>query len=130
MGLHVGSSRNRSVISSQVTSGSVCLQVVVVVSDGRSIDDPAPAARELRKAGVKVLAMGIGNYVNMHELELIAARKELAFRNDFHQNDTIDGFVRQFREIAIGEFCDFARGTCHRFLPFFLFFLIFSLQIW
>ena len=80
-------------------------QVAVVVSDGRSIDDPKPAADKLRTAGVTVMTLGIGDYVFMPELEKISGKPELSFKND-----SIAEFFTAFKKIAIGEYCDYAKG--------------------
>uniref|UniRef100_A0A914W5K0 Uncharacterized protein n=1 Tax=Plectus sambesii TaxID=2011161 RepID=A0A914W5K0_9BILA len=80
-------------------------QVAVVVSDGHSHDDPVPAANLLRQNGVKVMALGIGNHINMGELIQITGDEVLAFRND-----SLENFIHEFRKLAIGEHCEYAKG--------------------
>lgn len=77
----------------------------MVVTDGHSQDDPVPAAEELRKTGIIVLAVGIGEYVNMDELVDITKDVTKTFRND-----SLDKFEETFRKIAVGEECQFAKG--------------------
>lgn len=60
-------------------------QIAVVITDGDSTDDVVVPARELRKHGVLVFAVGIGN-VNRKELEAIANRPSRRFKF------TIDSF--------------------------------------
>ncbi|KAK0418432.1 hypothetical protein QR680_013552 [Steinernema hermaphroditum] len=85
-------------------------QVAVVVTDGHSHDDPVPAALRLRQAGVQVLALGIGAHINVGELVQVTGDEQLAFQNLTTQ-DSLNLFTDQFRRIAIGEHCDFAKGT-------------------
>lgn len=79
---------------------------MVVVTDGHSQDDPVPNANALRAAGITVLAVGIGEYVNMPELLEIAVEPSHTFKND-----SLDKFEETFRKIAVGEVCTFAKGT-------------------
>lgn len=88
------------------------MQVVVVVTDGHSQDDPVPAAEDLRKNGVIVLAVGIGEYVNMDELLEITKDPAKTFRND-----SLEKFEDTFRKIAVGEVCEFAKGEYRIFNP-------------
>lgn len=60
-------------------------QIAVVITDGDSTDDVVVPARELRKHGVIVFAIGVGN-ANQKELESIANRPSKRFRF------TIDSF--------------------------------------
>lgn len=60
-------------------------QIAVVLTDGDSTDDVAAPAQELRKHGVIVFAIGVGN-ANQKELESIANRPSKRFRF------TIDSF--------------------------------------
>ncbi|VDD86442.1 unnamed protein product [Enterobius vermicularis] len=85
-------------------------QVAVVVTDGHSHDDPVPAAQRLRQAGVQILTLGIGAHINMGELFDITGDESLAFQNLTSQN-SLDQFVNQFKKIAVGELCKFARGA-------------------
>uniref|UniRef100_A0A1I8ASB3 VWFA domain-containing protein n=1 Tax=Steinernema glaseri TaxID=37863 RepID=A0A1I8ASB3_9BILA len=85
-------------------------QVAVVVTDGHSHDDPVPSALRLRQAGVQVLALGIGAHINVGELVQVTGDEQLAFQNLTTQ-DSLNQFTDQFRRIAIGEHCDFAKGT-------------------
>ncbi|TKR58002.1 hypothetical protein L596_030631 [Steinernema carpocapsae] len=85
-------------------------QVAVVVTDGHSHDDPVPAALRLRAAGVQVLALGIGAHINVGELIQVTGDEQLAFQNLTTQ-ESLNHFTDQFRRIAIGEHCDFAKGT-------------------
>ena len=54
-------------------------QIAVVITDGHSTDQVAGPARELRKRGVIVFAIGVGN-ANQKELESIANRPSKRFR--------------------------------------------------
>jgi hypothetical protein len=80
-------------------------QVAVLVSDGRSIDDPKQAADKLRANGVTVMTLGIGDNVFVPELEKIAGSADLSYLNE-----SIDEFFTAFKKIAIGEQCDYAKG--------------------
>lgn len=81
-------------------------QVLVVVSDGRSQDNPATAAEALRHAGITILAVGIGEYVNYDELIVIAGQSKFAF-NDV----SIDRFRFTFDQITLGQHCVYATGN-------------------
>lgn len=52
------------------------------------------------------MALGIGNHINMDELVQITGDEVLAFRND-----SLDNFIHEFRKLAVGEHCDYAKGT-------------------
>lgn len=59
--------------------------------------------------GVQILTLGIGAHINMGELFDITGDESLAFQNLTSQN-SLDQFVNQFKKIAVGELCKFARG--------------------
>lgn len=80
-------------------------RVVVLVSDGHSQDDVIVPAKQLREAGVTLLALGIGEYVNWDGLMEITEDATKTF-----VNDSVTQFVETFRKLAIGDVCNFAKG--------------------
>ncbi|KAK6021599.1 hypothetical protein OSTOST_12726, partial [Ostertagia ostertagi] len=84
--------------------------VAVVVTDGHSQDNPAPAADALRAAGVTILTLGIGDHINRDEIVRISGKDELAFQN-LHKNVSLEHFVAGFRNLSQGEHCEYARGV-------------------
>ncbi|CAJ0578846.1 unnamed protein product, partial [Mesorhabditis spiculigera] len=84
-------------------------QVAIVVSDGHSHDNPVPASRKLRKNGILLMTLGIGQHVNEQELVEMTGDKDLAFQ-DVLSTESLSQFTNQFRRITKGEKCDFARG--------------------
>lgn len=79
------------------------------MSDGHSHDDPVKPALKLRNAGVEVMALGIGNHINMEELELMTGEKDLAFEN-ITIDKNVEKFINKFRKNAVGEECEYLRG--------------------
>uniref|UniRef100_A0A7E4VPT5 VWFA domain-containing protein n=1 Tax=Panagrellus redivivus TaxID=6233 RepID=A0A7E4VPT5_PANRE len=84
-------------------------QVAIVVSDGHSHDDPIPKAKKLKSAGVTILALGIGPHINMNELIQMTDREDYAFSN-LTNKENLNKFTTEFKKLAIGEECRFARG--------------------
>jgi uncharacterized protein YegL len=84
-------------------------QIAVVVTDGHSRDDPAQAAGRLRQAGVRIIALGIGQHINMNELVDISNDANYAFEN-LTSSETMENFVRAFRETTITDECEYLRG--------------------
>ncbi|KAK6052781.1 hypothetical protein COOONC_09713 [Cooperia oncophora] len=84
-------------------------QVAVVVTDGHSQDNPAPAADALRSAGVTIITLGIGDHINRDEIVRISGKDELAFQN-LHKNVSLEHFVAGFKNLSEGEHCEYARG--------------------
>ncbi|KAI6201875.1 Cuticlin-1 [Aphelenchoides besseyi] len=85
-------------------------QIAVVVSDGHSHDDPFPAANRLRQAGVRIIALGIGQHINMNELTQITGDARYAFEN-LTLASTVEKFTDAFRRITVGEQCEYLRGA-------------------
>lgn len=85
-------------------------QIAVVVSDGHSRDDPAPSAARLRQIGVKVIALGIGQHINMKELVDITNDASFAFEN-LTSPFTMEQFAYKFRETTITDECEYLRGA-------------------
>lgn len=54
------------------------------------------------------MALGIGNHINMDELVQITGDEVLAFRND-----SLDNFIHEFRKLAVGEHCEYAKGRAY-----------------
>ncbi len=54
--------------------------VVVVLTDGRSDDDPKGPADMLRARGVKTLAVGITDRIDKRQLESIAGKTDTVFQ--------------------------------------------------
>ncbi|KAI6176820.1 Cuticlin-1 [Aphelenchoides bicaudatus] len=84
-------------------------QIVVVVSDGHSRDDPAPAASRLRQAGVRVIALGIGQHINMKELVDMTNDSQYAFEN-LTQQSTMERFAEVLKQATITDECEYLRG--------------------
>uniref|UniRef100_A0AC34FFN3 Uncharacterized protein n=1 Tax=Panagrolaimus sp. ES5 TaxID=591445 RepID=A0AC34FFN3_9BILA len=85
-------------------------QVAIVVTDGHSHDDPIAKAKKLRSSGVTIIALGIGPHINMNELNQITDNPEYAFSN-LTSKESLNRFTTEFKKLAIGEECKFARGT-------------------
>ncbi|KAI6220086.1 hypothetical protein M3Y99_01620200 [Aphelenchoides fujianensis] len=85
-------------------------QIAVLVGDGHSHDDPFSAADWLREAGVRIIALGIGQHLNMNELTQITGDPRYAFEN-LTLASTVEKFTDAFRKITIGEQCEYLRGA-------------------
>lgn len=75
-------------------------QIAVVITDGDSTDDVVEPAKKLRKHGVIVFAIGVGN-ANQRELDAIANRPSNRFRF------TIDSFqaLQRLRDQLLQTMC-------------------------
>lgn len=62
-------------------------KVVVVITDGRSIDDVHSVSKRLRSRGVTIYSVGVGRYFNAKELDSMATDpdKTHVFTSDFKQ---------------------------------------------
>uniref|UniRef100_A0A915L1E3 VWFA domain-containing protein n=1 Tax=Romanomermis culicivorax TaxID=13658 RepID=A0A915L1E3_ROMCU len=73
----------RAIYTPEISQGNLFpllgASVVIVVTDGHSQDDPVSSAEALRNAGVIILVVGIGEYVNMAELLEVALDREHTF---------------------------------------------------
>ena len=98
------------ILSSIVYFCSWKFQIVIIVSDGHSRDDPVAAANRLRQSGVRVLALGIGPHINVEELVAIAGTPEFVFQNLTDEN-SFQRFMETFEKFTMGEQCEFARGS-------------------
>lgn len=63
----------------------------------------------VRQAGVKIIALGIGQHINMKELVDMTNDSEYAFEN-LTSTDTMEQFLRTFRQTTITDECEFLRG--------------------
>ena len=80
-------------------AGRACAkQFVIVSTDGVSSDDPVPAAQLLKDDNVTIIAVAIGNGVNMAQLEAIASDPALVFSADFNDLEGI-------KEAVVGAVC-------------------------
>ena len=64
-------------------------KVAIVITDGESLqDDPTVPAKELRRSGVEIFAIGVGDKVNQEELRTIATNPDK--EHVFH----VDNFIK------------------------------------
>uniref|UniRef100_A0A914LN45 VWFA domain-containing protein n=1 Tax=Meloidogyne incognita TaxID=6306 RepID=A0A914LN45_MELIC len=94
--------------SSGARFGNVA-KVVVVVSDGRSLDDPVPTAIRLRQTGVFLISLGIGTHVNLAELLQMSGDSEMVF-DEQTENKSVERFTDLFKRLSTAEACEFVRG--------------------
>lgn len=62
-------------------------KVLVVVTDGRSLDDVHSISKKLRARGIRIFSVGVGRYFNARELDSMATDpdKTHVFTSDFKQ---------------------------------------------
>ena len=62
-------------------------KVIVVITDGRSLDDVHRVSKQLRAHGIVIFSVGVGRYFNARELDSMATDPDNAhvFTSDFKQ---------------------------------------------
>ena len=58
-------------------------QVLIVMTDGKSQDSVVQPSRDLRNAGVRILALGIGRRTRQSQLNQMAMNRRYVFNADF-----------------------------------------------
>jgi len=70
-------------------------QVLVVLTDGQSSDDSETPAKGLKRAGVEIYAIGVGNHVRKPELIAMATDGSHVFTSDF---DSLKALEKPMRD--------------------------------
>ena len=62
-------------------------KIIVVITDGRSLDDVHKVSKQLRSHGIVIFSVGVGRYFNARELDSMATDPDNAhvFTSDFKQ---------------------------------------------
>lgn len=77
--------------------------VLIVLTDGRSSDNAKKASLRIRKAGVDVIAIGIGKGYSQKELRGIASSSKTVFTSGFRTMHRIAAMVK--RRACISKYC-------------------------
>ncbi|XP_060084065.1 uncharacterized protein LOC132563324 [Ylistrum balloti] len=80
-------------------------KVVILMTDGKSSDDPAAVATTMRNAGVLVACVGIGNGIDMNQLNDIAYNSSYIF---FASNFNV---LTQIKDTVKSSSCEFDNNT-------------------
>ena len=75
------------------------LQVLICMTDGISHDSVVRPSRDLRNAGVRILALGIGRKFRRSQLYQMAGNSRYVFKAGFR---SLSGVVRSIKRAACG----------------------------
>ena len=78
---------------------SSILQVLIVLTDGKSQDSVVAPSRNLRNGGVRILALGIGKRFRRSELNQMTMNRRYVFNADFRNLNSV---VRSIKRTACG----------------------------
>lgn len=79
-------------------------KVVVIITDGSSMDDVAGPSNALKALGVRIYCVGVGRYINGRQLDIMASppRKNHIFTADWKHLSVIVNDLRN--AVCLGEF--------------------------
>ena len=79
-------------------------KVVVIITDGSSMDDVAGPSNALKALGVRIYCVGVGRYINGRQLDIMASppRKNHIFTADWNHLNVIVNDLRN--AVCLGEF--------------------------
>ena len=83
-------------------------KVLIVMTDGESMDDITKGSNMLKEMGVYIFAIGIGNYVDLQELNQVATEPK---STHVHNPASLD-MINQLRNRLVEEICSETKRSC------------------